>query len=310
MISATRQVLSAALFGGLVLTGTLSPAAWAEEITITHAQGETTINGKPETVIVTDWAAFDNLNALGVPVAGIPATNAPKYLEAKLPADALKVGSLQEPDIEGIAAAAPDLVIVASRSRRSYPTLATIAPTVDFSIDNNALIEGVEARITQYGDIFGLQDRAAELIASLNAKLDEARAAVKDKGNALVIVTNGNKLGIYGPESRVSWVYNELGIPSVFETVDDRDHGGNAISFEYLLEKNPDWLIVVDRDAGVGNEGGAEALLDNDLVHQTNAWKNKKILYIDPQAAYVTMHGYQALMLMLDQVIAAYGAAS
>src|SRR6185312_15406414 len=122
--------------------------------------------------------------------------------------------------------------------------------------------------------------------------------------------TNAGNLGVYGPGSHVAWIYDALDIPSVFDAVDDSDHGGDAISFEYLLETNPDWLFVVDRDAGVGGEGAARALLDNELIHETSFWQNDHIVYLDPAAAYVTMHGYSGLILLLDQVIEGYGRAS
>lgn len=294
---------TAALVAGTVLA--FATIAQAGSFTFKHDQGETVIETVPETVIVTDWAAFDNLDALGVKVAGVPSSVAPPYLADKVPADALRVGSLQEPDIEGIAAAEPDLVIVAARSRTSYPTIASIAPTIDASIDNNDIVAGVIQRLNEYGRIFGVEDRAAELVADLEARVAEARAAAEGKGTALVIVTNAGRLGVYGPGSRVSWVYRTLGLPSVFDHVDDSDHGGDAISFEYLVETDPDWLFVVDRDAGVGNEGAARTLLDNDLLRQTSFWKNQQVVYLDPGAAYVTMNGYQGLVLMLDQVIAA-----
>lgn len=286
----------------------LSGAAAAQSVTVAHAQGETVIDGTPQTVMVTDWAAFDNLTALGVPVAGVPGSNAPGHLTGKTGADLQRIGSLQEPDIEGIAAAAPDLVIVASRSRTSYPTISRIAPTLDMSVDNAGIVDGVKANLVTYGEIFDREERAAELIATLDAKVEEARAAAEGKGSGLVIVTNAGRMGVYGPASRVAWIYNTLNVPSVFDDVDDRDHGGDAITFEYLLETNPDWLFVIDRDAGVGNEGAARQLLDNELIHQTSFWQNDRVVYLDPAAAYVTMHGYDALMLLLDQVIAAYSA--
>lgn len=177
-------------------------------------------------------------------------------------------------------------------------------------MDNAALLEGVTANIELYGEIFAVQDRAAELIDALDAKVEEARQAAEGKGTGLVIVTNAGNIGIYGPESRVSWIYNTLNVPSVFDEVDDSDHGGDAISFEYLLDTNPDWLFVIDRDAGVGNQGAALQLLDNELIHQTNFWQNDQMVFMDSEAAYTTMHGYQALMLLLDQVIAGYNSAS
>lgn len=301
--------LVAAAFG-LAMTFGAPTLAHADALTVSHAQGETVLRAVPEKVLVTDWAAFDNLNALGITVAGAPGSHAPGYLADKVSPDLLKLGSLQEPDIEGIAAAEPDLVIVASRSRRSYPTLASIAPTIDASIDNASLIKGVRAQLIEYGEIFGVEDRAAALVADLDARLVEAREAAKGRGSGLVVITNGGKLGVYGPQSRVAWIYDDLQIPSVFEKVDDRDHGGDAISFEYLVETAPDWLFVIDRDAAVGNEGAARRLLDNELLHQTGFWKNGQVVYLDSQAAYVTMHGYQGLMLLLDQIIEAYNKTS
>lgn len=289
----------------LALTASLAltAGASAQDLTVAHPQGETTLSGTPEKVFVIDWAAYDNLTALGVDIAGAPGSNAPSYLSDVMADDLFNVGSLFEPDFEGIAAEQPDLIVVAARSSTSYPTLAELAPTIDMSVENTSFVEGVEHNIETLGEIFGVQDRAAELIADLDAKVEEAKALVADAGTGLVIVTNAGNLGIYGPDSRVAWIYNDLGMPSVFDDVEDGDHGGDGISFEYLLETNPDWLFVVDRDAGVGNEGAARQLLDNELIHQTTFWQEDHMVFLDPQAAYISMHGYQGLMLLLDQVI-------
>ena len=281
----------------------LTAGASAQEVTVTHPQGETTLPGVPEKVFVIDWAAYDNLSALGVEIAGAPGANPPSYLSDVLSDDLVNVGSLFEPDFEGIAAEQPDLVVVAARSAAAYPTVSEIAPTIDMSVDNTSFVEGVKHNIETLGEIFDLEERAAELIADLDAKVEEAQGLVEDKGTALVVVTNAGNMGVYGPDSRVAWIYNDLNFPSVYDDVDDSDHGGDAISFEYLLETNPDWLFVVDRDAGVGNEGAARQLLDNELIHQTTFWQNEQIVYLDPQAAYISMHGYNGLMLLLDQVI-------
>ena len=100
----------------------LAPAAMADDIVVKHAQGETTVSGVPAKVLTSDWAAVDNLNALGIAVAGAPASNAPGYLAGVVPADAIQIGSLFEPDFEGIAAAEADLYIVGARSAKAYET--------------------------------------------------------------------------------------------------------------------------------------------------------------------------------------------
>ncbi|KKB77093.1 iron ABC transporter substrate-binding protein [Devosia limi DSM 17137] len=302
----TPFVLAAVIAGALSFTAL---AAVAQDKTIAHVQGETTISGVPAKVLVQDWAVFDNLQALGVAVAGVPASNAPSYLAEFLPADAIKIGSLFEPDFEGIAAAEADLYIVAGRSREAFGTGSEILPTIDLSVNNAAIIDGVKANLTTLGEVFDLQAKAAELNTALDAKVAEVKAAAEGKGNALVLVTNAGNIGVYGPDSRIAWLYNELAIPSAMADVKDGDHGGDTVSFEFILETNPDWLFVVDRDAGVGENGGAAAaLLDNELVNQTNAAKQGHIVYLDPQAAYISMHGYNAVMLLLEQVLAGLNA--
>lgn len=298
-----RTPLLAALVAGALSFTAL--AAAAQDKVITHPQGETTISGVPTKVLTQDWAVFDDLNALGIAVAGVPSSNAPSYLEGKIPADALPIGSLFEPDFEGIAAAEADVYFVAARSATAYPTAKDILPTVDLSVNNDAIIDGVKANIVTLGNIFGVEAKATELNAALDAKIAEVKAAAEGKGTALVLVTNAGKLGVYGPDSRVSWVYNEAGLKSALDGVKDGDHGGDSVTFEFLLEVNPDWVFVVDRDAGTGeNAGSAAALLDNELFNQTNAAKQGNIVYLDPQAAYISMHGYQGVMLLLDQVLA------
>jgi len=303
-----KFIPTSAILAALV-TSAMSVTAFAQDITITHPQGETSISGAPSKVLVSDWAAFDNLTALGIPVAGVPGSNAPAYLADSVAADAIKIGSLQEPDFEGIAAAEADLYIVAARSRTAYPTASEILPTIDMSVTNTALIAGVEENITKLGEIFAVPEKASELNAALAAKVDEVKAAAEGKGTAMVLVTNAGNVGVYGPDSRVSWIHNEIGMVSPMAQVDDGDHGGDTVSFEFILEANPDWLFVVDRDAGVGTTtGAAAALLDNELVNQTKAAQNGHIVYLDPQAAYITMYGYSGLMLMLDQVLAGLNA--
>ncbi len=297
----TTAVMAAALAGAL----SFASLGFAQDKVITHAQGETTISGVPAMVLTQDWAVFDDLNALGVAVAGVPSSNAPSYLDGKIPTDALQLGSLFEPDFETIAAAEADVYFVAARSAAAIETSRELVPTVDLSVNNGSIIDGLKANMVTLGTIFGLEDKAGELNAALDAKIAEVKAAAEGKGTALVLVTNAGKLGVYGPDSRVSWVYNEAGMASALDGVKDGDHGGDAVSFEFLLEVNPDWVFVVDRDAGVGENGGAAAaLLDNELFNQTTAAKEGHIVYLDPQAAYISMHGYQGVMLLLDQVLA------
>ena len=45
-----------------------------------------------------------------------------------------------------------------------------------------------------------------------------------------------------------------------------------------LTEKNPDILFVVDRTQSIGGDTSNNDMADNELVKQTNAGKNNKVI--------------------------------
>ena len=56
------------------------------------------------------------------------------------------------------------------------------------------MLEEAVARMQSYGEIFGREDAAAGLVADLRSRIEDARTAVQDKGDALILPTNGGKL--------------------------------------------------------------------------------------------------------------------
>lgn len=291
----------------LALAGTTALAA---PLTIAHSQGELTLQSLPQKVLVLDVNALDIADALGAKPAGGLASNLPAYLSPGLVgADWLAAGTIFEPDFEAIAAANADLMIIGTRSARAWPEMSALLPTIDLSL-KGPHFAAVKGNITQVGAVFGLADKAAELNATLEQKLAQLKAVAPGAGTALILVTNGGKLGAYGPTSRVGWIHTELGFAPVEENIDDRFHGGDVISFEYILERNPDWIFVIDRDAGVESAGeGAKAVLDNALMAQTSAVQNGRLVHLDPYAAYIAFGGYTANATLLDQISAALSAA-
>jgi iron complex transport system substrate-binding protein len=298
-------------FLAAAVVGLCAIAANAQEMTVRHAQGETLLKSRPEKILVLDMPSLDTLNALGVEPTGVVSSNLPVYLSHYSDAKYLKVGTLFEPDYEAINAAEADLIIVGGRSRAKYPAVSAILPAIDMSIDSKDFITSSKENVTKLGDIFGKQTEAAKLTAELDAKIEALKAVAAGAGKAMILVTNAGKVGAYGPSSRVGWLHKEAGFQTVADDIDDRFHGGDIVSFEYLLEKNPDWLFVIDRDTGIGqgNAGNAAAqVLDNELVRQTSAWKKGQVVYLDPAAAYIVSSGYTALNTLVDQVYTAVSA--
>ena len=289
----------------LLATSLLVSPASAEDIQLPTATGPVSVAANPATVAVLDIAAIDTITALGVTPAGTPDHLYVPYL-ADLAGKAIPVGTLFEPDLEALAALAPDLIIAGGRSSTQVEPLSAVAPTVDMTIWEDIPAEG-RARIEAYGALFGKQAEAAALATAWDAKFTEAKAAVAGKGRALIVMTNGPKIAAYGKGSRFGWLHTALDLPEARENLDPETHG-DAISFEFIAEVNPEWLIVVDRASAIGEAGSAQATLDNALVKGTVAGQKGQIVYLDSAPIYVAGGGFRSMMGTLDQLIAAFGA--
>lgn len=285
-------------------TAALASTALAD-ITAKTATGEVTLAGRPSNVAAYDVAAIDTLSALGINIAGVPNKLYVDYL-IDVAADATVVGTLFEPDYEKLAILAPDLIVVGSRMSELSQPLSRIAPVLDMTITGPDILEQTRDRINAFGTVFDKADAANALISRLDDKLSVAREATEAKGNALIVLTNGNKISAFGENSRFGWIHTEVGLPLAAEGLNAKTHG-QAISFEFIVDTNPDWLIVVDRGAAIGQEGAAQATFANPLIAETKAAKSGQIVYLSSAPIYVASGGAISVMRTLDELIAAFG---
>ncbi|SNR85745.1 siderophore ABC transporter substrate-binding protein [Puniceibacterium sediminis] len=291
------------LFIAFLLSG--AAPLLAEEVQIETYSGPATVSVSPETTFVYDMSALDTLDALGVRnIVSISNTYLP-YLSGYEG----EVGTLFEPDFEVIHAAAPDLVILGGRSMEHLKAVRRIAPAIDMTIWGTGLLEQCLARLEAYGVIYDKPKEAAALRAQLEQALAETTAAVAGKGNALIVMTNGPKISTYGGGSRFGWIHDAVGLPEAVSELEETTHG-QAISFEFLRETDPDWLIVVDRVAAIGGDGTtARATLDNPLVRDMRAWQEGRVVYLDAGPIYIAGGGIQSILGTLATVQDAFAAA-
>lgn len=272
---------------------------------VSHGRGTSTIPTHPQKIVPFDLAALDILDALGVPVVGVAGSTFPTHLSRYGQASYRVIGTLFEPDYEALHAVAPDLVITGGRSTAKFKELAAIFPTIDLQIVPDRFLESVEGNTKLLASIFGKEEIAEQRLTALKSSIQELRTLVQDRGKGIVVLANGGRLSAYGPGSRFGLIHSEFGIPVAAEGLDVSLHG-EAIHAEFLLEKNPSWIFVIDRDTAIGQTGSAEKLLDHSLVHRTEAWTKKQIVYLDPLNWYLVSGGLQSTQRMVDELRAAY----
>lgn len=301
--SATRRALCLALPAALSLASLQAHA----QTRVAHAGGETVVPASPRSVLVFDVASLDTLQALGVEVKGVPTARYPAALSKYADAKYVRIGSMFEPDLEAVNAAKPDLIVVGGRSSDKYAVLAKVAPTIDLTVDPKDFLASVYRNVNTLGRIFGKEAQAQAELAKVQASIQALKAQAPAMGKGLVLLTTGGKMSAYGPGSRFGVLHDGFGIPAAQAKLTTSNHG-QAISFEFILQTNPDWLFVIDRDAAIGREGvAARQMLDNELVRQTTAWRKQQVVYLDAANWYtVGGAGLNALKSNVDQLAAAF----
>ena len=299
-LAAGVALLTVTACGG---SATATPADEAATITVEHAQGSTAnVPVNPEKVFTFDLGVLDTLDALGVEPAGVPEAAYPEALSKYADAKYSKIGSLKEPDFEAVSAGEPDLIIISGRTAGAYEELSKIAPTIDLSIDAAQPMESFKAQTEKLGTIFDKAAEVEEKLAAVDATVSDTKAKAADAGSGLIVLTSGGELTAYGAGSRFGIIHDVLGVPTAADVKVDGSHG-EAISFEYIKQANPDILYVINRDTAVGTEASAaNPILDNELVQSTNAAKDNKVINLDPAGWYVVGYGLNNVKAMVDAV--------
>ena len=277
-------------------------------VTVDTARGDIDLAMNPSPLVVYDMTLLQDLAALDVAVDGAPSDLPLDNLHSETQPDPEEVGTLFEPDLEALNAMQPQAILVGSRMAEKYDELANIAPTLDMTIDTANIYESSKQRLHDLGALFGKSAEAAKLQNDIDSLITEAKAVTKDSGTGLVVMVNGNKMSVYGADSRYGFIHNVVNVPIADDQIKDGRHG-QPISFEYLQKTNPDWLFVVDRSAAIGEDSvGAKAVLNNPLVAQTTAWQKDQVVYLSPDS-YLAFGGYYQWIQDLTTIKNAFASA-
>ncbi|MDY8023606.1 siderophore ABC transporter substrate-binding protein [Paenibacillus polymyxa] len=294
-------------------TGNGSSAATTESKTISvkHALDENPVQVKvnPKNVVVFDFGSLDTLDKLGVDVAAVAQQDLPTYLSKFKDSKYASAGTLFEPDYEKISDLSPELIIIGGRQADAYKELSKIAPTISMAVDTKDYINSFKKNVETLGQIFDKEDAAKQELAAIDSSIKAVHdKAVASKAKGLIVLTNEGSLSAYGSQSRFGIIHDAFGVTPVDPDIKVSTHG-QKVSFEYVQQKNPDYIFVVDRGAVVVEEGKEQVTgkqtIENELVKKTNAFKNGHIVYLDPNYWYLSGNGLESVSEMIKEMDAA-----
>lgn len=271
-------------------------------ITVKDTNGSIKVPKNPQKVVVFDNGSLDTIDALGKgkAIVGAPTKNLPKYL-AKYQKVA-SAGGIKEPDIEKVNQLKPDLIIISGRQRNFQDKLSKIAPTMFMQVNEQDTWNSTKQNILTLGKIFDEETKAQDKIAGLEKDIATLKnQAQASKKKALVALINEGQISVYGLGSRFGIIHDTFGFSQADSKIKPSIHG-QSVSYEYVLEKNPDILFLVDRTKAIGGDDSKNKTLQNDLVKQTKAGKNQQVINLEPDVWYLSGGGIESTATMIKDV--------
>ncbi|MGG5318845.1 siderophore ABC transporter substrate-binding protein [Enterococcus sp. AZ072] len=283
-----------------------SSAAKAETLEVTDSNGKITVPKNPKKVVVFDNGSLDTIDALGAgdSIVGAATDNLPAYLSDYKGIDS--AGGIKEPDLEKINQMQPDLIIISGRQSDFQDQLKEIAPTMYLEVDTSDTWNSIKHNVETLGKIFDKESEAKEQLAALETSIKETKTkAEESKDKALTVLVNEGQLSAYGKDSRFGIIYDTFGFAEADDAIEASTHG-QSVSYEYVLDKNPDILFVVDRTKAIGGDSTDNDVAGNELVAQTTAGKENKVITLQPDVWYLSGGGLESVKLMLEDVNKAF----
>ena len=260
----------------------------------------------PERIAVLDMASLDILDNLGMGdrVVGSASTSLGYLTDYVDNEEVANLGTIKEADLEAVMECDPDVIFIGGRLASSYDALSEIAPVVFLSTDSElGIVKSVTKNAETIASMFGLEDEVSKKTEGFDERIKALKKTAEGK-TALVGMTTSGSFNLMGNDGRCSIVGREVGFENLTAAESTSTHGNEA-SFETVVEKNPDYIFVMDRDSAIGADGAqtAKEIVENELVMGTDAYKNGRIIYLEHPAVWYTAEGgITALNIMLSDL--------
>ena len=289
----------------------------ASTVEITDAHGTVTVPVNPKNVVALDNRTFEtladwNIDLVAVPKEVMPADST--YVQDESVQD---IGNHREPNLELIAAANPDLVIVGQRFVSYYEEIKTLVPNavvidLNFDVSEEAatpgenLVNGLKNSTLSLGKIFDKNEEAEKLVAELEKAITDTKAAYNGTDTIIGVEVSGGEIGFSAPGFGRVWgpLYEIFGwVPALEIENATSNHKGDEISVEAIAQSNPDWMLIVDRDAAVSSETDsvpAQDVIENSPALQNVTAISKKQLIYAPTDTYTNESIQTFIELLAD----------
>ena len=269
----SRKLVS--LFLVLLLAAGAS-ASLAEDtgITVTDMFGREVTLAEPATrIVVIQPSDCEILCAIGCEDAIVGRGQYVDYPASILDVPVVQSGA--ETNVEEILALQPQVVLMNSMSQSEEQVRQLEENGVKVVVSSTSNIESVYTAITLIGKLMGKEAEAEAVIADMQQTFDAIRASASDEAKKVYFeISPPPYLYTAGSSSYMNELAEICGIKNIF---DDQEDAWPMISEEQVIERNPDYIVLI---TGMGS-AGVEEILSREGWGDVNAIQNQKVFNDD-----------------------------
>lgn len=322
LAACSNDIASQESTGKTQQTEQTSDGASTETVAITDANGTINVPVNPKNVVALDSRTFETLEDWGIELAAVPKGVMPADSDYVNDDAVQDIGNHREPNLELLAAADPEVVIVGQRFGDYYEEIKALVPNavvidLNFDVSEEAatpgenLINGLKNSTISLGKIFDKNAEAEALTAELDQKVADAKAAYNGTDTVMSVNVSAGNIGFAAPHYGRVWgpLYEVLDwTPALEVEKTSSDHEGDEISVEAIAQSNPDWIMVLDRDAAIGS--GDESVPAKDVIEgspalqETTAITSNQVVYA-PADTY-TNESIETFIELFDIIATAF----
>ncbi|MBE9222568.1 iron-siderophore ABC transporter substrate-binding protein [Cyanobacterium stanieri LEGE 03274] len=268
---------------------------------ISHAMGETQINGTPERVVILTNEGTDILLALGVqPVGAVKSWQGDPfydYIEGEMTGVEV-IGDEFQPSLELIVSLQPDLIIGSKvRQEQLYSQLSAIAPTVFSETIGVSWRENLEL----YAIALNRQEKAEELLTDWDQRVTEFKNRLGDNAPTVSLVRFlADNTRLYYRNSFPGQIVEEVGLKRPPEQ--QKDDFADQIAIENIELLDADYLFYFTYDVeGENGEAVKQRWLSHPLWQTLDVAKNDRTYQVS-DVHWTTSSGILAAHKILDDL--------
>lgn len=290
-----------ALIGVLALALTACSTAAPETADSTGEQasvqfednnGTHTLSTPLTSVVATDNRTFETLASWGVELSAAAVALMPSTISYTEDDSIIDLGLHSEPDLESVVAVQPDVIINGQRFAQFHDDFAKLVPdAVIVELDpreGEPFDAELKRQTTVLGEIFGKQAEAEKLNADFDAAIERVNAAYSADDSVMAVITSGGEIGYSAPSvgRTLGPLFDIFDFTAALDVSESsEDHQGDDISVEAIAASNPDWILVMDRDAAILADDptyvqGSEVLENSEALRGVTAVQNGNLVYM------------------------------